>query len=113
MKLIMGYIPPHHLDRVTRALLHSAHIHGMTVTDARGFGREKEAATDESPIEELTDFTPMRRVEVVAHDEQVDDVIAVIVEAAHTGRRGDGKIFVLPVERAFRIKTKEEGTAAI
>lgn len=108
MKLVLAYVPPHHLDRVTRALLHAAHVPGLTVVDARGFGREKGEASDESPREELTDFTPMRRLEIVAPDEEIGGIIETIMDAAHTGSRGDGKIFVLPVERSFRIKTKRE-----
>jgi len=113
MKMILAYIPPHRLDRVTRALHHVPHLPGLTVTDARGFGREKVEAPDESPAEELTDFTPMSRLEVVAHAEQVAEIVDAIVEASHTGNRGDGKIFVLPVVQAFRIKTKQEGSAAV
>ncbi|MFV1985974.1 MAG: P-II family nitrogen regulator [Gemmatimonadota bacterium] len=113
MRMILAYVPPHRLDRVTRALRHVAHLPGLTVTDARGFGREKVEAPDESPAEELMDFTPMSRLEVVAHDEQVDEIVNAIVESSYTGNRGDGKIFVLPVERAFRIKTKQSGSAAV
>lgn len=113
MKMIMAYVPPHRLDPVTRALRHLGDLPGMTVTDARGFGREKGGGADESSAEQLTDFTLMSRLEIVMHDERVDDIVQTIVEASHTGNRGDGKLFVLPVERAFRIKTKEEGPAAV
>ncbi len=113
MKMIMAYVPPHRLDRVTRALCHVPHLPGLTVTNARGFGQEKVESQGETPAEQLTDFVPMSRLEVVAHDDQVDDIAKAISDAAHTGARGDGKIFVLPVERAFRIKTGQEGASAI
>lgn len=113
MKMILAFIPPHRLDRVTRALLHVEHLPGVTVTEARGFGREK---VEEDPADaraDLTDFTPSVRVEAVVPDTLVEAIVEAIVEAAHTGNRGDGKIFVLPVEDAIRIKTRERGAAAV
>ena len=113
MKMIIAYIQSHHLDRVTRALEHVAGFPGMTVTKGEGFGREKWEVEAEDRRASLKDYTETTRIEVVAHDGQVEGILATITEAAHTGQRGDGKIFVLPVERAVRIKTKEEGEDAV
>jgi nitrogen regulatory protein PII len=114
MKLVLAYIQPHRLDAVRRGLEHLPHFPGMTVTAAQGFGREKtEEAAPRDASEALTDFTEAVRIETVVHDEQVDDVLVAIMNAAHTGQRGDGKVFVLPVERALRIKTMAEGSAAV
>ncbi len=113
MKMIIAFIPPYRLDRVTRALEHVVGFPGMTVTEGRGFGREKLAVGAEDRRASLEDYTDAARIEVVAHDGQVEGIVTAITEAAHTGQRGDGKIFVLPVERAVRIKTGEEGEAAV
>lgn len=113
MKMIIAFVPPYRLDRVTRALEHVVGFPGMTVTEGRGFGREKLAVGAEDGRASLEDYTDAARIEVVAHDGQVEGIVTAITEAAHTGQRGDGKIFVLPVERAVRIKTGEEGEAAV
>ena len=113
MKMIIAFIQPHRLDRVTRALEHVVSFPGMTVTESRGFGREKLEVEAEDQRASLKDYTETMRIEVVAHDGQVDGILAAITEAAHTGQRGDGKVFVLPVERAVRIKTREEGEVAV
>lgn len=113
MKMIIAFIQPHRLDRVTRALEHVVGFPGMTVTDSRGFGREKLEVEAEDRRASLKDYTDTTRIEIVAHDGQVEAVLAAITDAAHTGQRGDGKIFVLPVERVLRIKTREEGEAAV
>ena len=113
MKMIVAFIPPHRLGPVTRALEHVPGFPGMTITDSRGFGREKLEVQAEDRRASLKDYTETTRIEVATHDEQVDGVLAAITEAAHTGQRGDGKIFVLPLERAVRIKTRDEGEAAV
>lgn len=112
MKMILAFLPPHRLDRVTRALEHVDGFPGMTVTKSRGFGHEKLEDPDEGR-EQLIDFTETVRVEAVVPDGMVDEAVEAIVEAAHTGNRGDGKIFVLPVEGAIRIKTRERGPRAV
>lgn len=113
MKMILAYVPPHRLDGVTRALEHLGDLPGMTVTDARGFGREKLEVEARDRRAGLLDYTDVVRVEVCVPDGQVDPVLDAITEAARTGQRGDGKIFVLPVERGRRIRTGEEGEAVV
>ena len=113
MKLVLAFVQPHRLDDVTRILQRIPHLPGMSVTQARGFGREKVEEARHTPREELTDFTDKARIEVVVHDAQVDAVISAIVQGARTGQRGDGKIIVLPVDRVIRVRTGEEGEAAI
>jgi nitrogen regulatory protein P-II 1 len=113
MKMVLAFIQPHRLDEVTRALEHIPHFPGMSVTEARGFGREKVEGAPHTPREALTDFTKKARIEVVVHDEQVESVISALVHGARTGQRGDGKIVVLPVEKAVRVRTGEDGEEAV
>lgn len=113
MKRIDAYIQPHALDRVTRALLHVHHLPGMTVLACRGFGREKLENEPHSPAMDLEDFVQKTKLEIVCHDHLVDDLVDAIRTAAQTGNRGDGKIFVLAVESATRIRTGETGEAAV
>lgn len=112
MKIVLAFIQPFKLDAVTRRLERLAHVPGMTVGVARGFGREKSKIVPRGAAEELEDFPEKVRVETVVHDEQVETVVQAIASAAHTGRYGDGMIFVLPVERAVRIMTLREGQEA-
>ena len=116
MKLITAVIQPFMLTKVTRALEQVEHFPGMTIVDARGFGREKVDPEPDEPhsrIEDVVDFVRKVRIEIVAHDAMVARIVEVIFETVHTGNRGDGKIFVFPVEHALRIKTGESGEAAI
>ena len=88
----------------------------MTITDARGFGREKSAHDKGAPhrvIEDFVEYVKKTRIEIVAHDEMVEEIVETISRAAHTGNRGDGKVFVWPVERARRIQTGEMDEAAV
>lgn len=112
MKMIIAFLRPDRLDPVTRALEHIPHFPGMTVTKARGFGREK---VEERPNDraDLVDYTETVRIEVVVSDELTSAVMEAIENHARTGRRDDGKIFVLPVERGRRIRTGEEGDAVV
>ena len=112
MKMILAFIPPHRLDRVTRALEHVEGFPGMTVAPAEGFGKEK-LRESHDVRDQLKDFTPTVRLECVVDDTMADPVVEAVMEAAHTGGRGDGKIFVLPVEEAVRIKTRERGAHAV
>lgn len=113
MKMILAYVPPHRLDRVTRALEHLDDLPGMTVTKGQGFGREKLEVEAKDRRAELVDYTDVVRIEVCVPDGQVGSVMDAITGAARTGQRGDGKIFVLPVERGRRIRTGEEGEAVV
>jgi nitrogen regulatory protein PII len=85
----------------------------MSISDIRGFGRGGATQRPQRGAEAAMDFLPGVRLEVVCHDNQVEEVVATIEHAAHTGLRGDGKIFVTPVETAVRISTGERGEAAL
>ncbi len=116
MKIITAIVQPFMLSKVTHALEEIEGFPGMTITDARGFGREKSAHDKRAPhpvIEDFVEYVKKTRIEIVAHDEMVDQIIETIERAAHTGNRGDGKIFVWPVDRAVRIQTGENDEAAI
>ena len=113
MKMIVAFFHPRRLERVTRALEHVPGFSGMTVTEARGFGREKLEVRARDHLAELTDFTDAIRVEIVTSASLVDEILDAITEAARTGQRDDGKVFVLPVERGRRIRTGEEGEVVV
>lgn len=113
MKMVLAFVQPFKLDDVTRNLEGVPQFPGMTVGAVRGFGREHTELPPQSVEEELEDFTDKVQIETVIHDDQVDAVIDAIARAAHTGRYGDGMIFVLPVERSIRIATLREGERAV
>lgn len=113
MKMIIAFLRPDRLDAVTRGLEHIPHFPGMTVTDSRGFGRGKVEDRAADHRAELMDFTGTVRIEIVVGDDGVDEVVRSIAEHAQTGRRDDGKVFVLPVERGLRIRTGERGEDAV
>ena len=112
MKKIEAIIKPFKLDEVKEAL-HEVGVSGITVTEAKGFGRQKGHTELYRGAEYVVDFLPKMRLEVVVGDEQVDRCVEVITQAAHTGKIGDGKIFVTSVERVIRILTGEEDESAI
>lgn len=112
MKRITAIIKPYKLDDVREALA-EAGVAGMTVTEVKGFGRQKGHTELYRGAEYVIDFLPKIRLEVVTTDERVDAAIEAVARAAHTGKIGDGKIFVEPVERVVRIRTGEEGDAAL
>src|ERR1700745_1877107 len=112
MKKIEAIIKPFKLDEVKKAL-HEVGIQGITVTEAKGFGRQKGHTELYRGAEYVVDFLPKVKIEVVLEDNLVDRAIEAIQKAAHTGRIGDGKIFVTTVEEAIRIRTGERGTDAI
>jgi len=112
MKLITAIIRPHKLDDVKDKLAEIG-ITGTTVTEVKGFGRQKGHTEMYRGAEYVVDFLPKIKVEIVVDDDRVDIVIDAIIKAAHTGKVGDGKIFVQSVERAIRIRTGEEGSAAL
>jgi nitrogen regulatory protein P-II 1 len=113
MKMVFAVVQPFTLDAVTRNLAQLPDFPGMTVESVRGFGREHAELPPRSIEEELEDFTDRVQIETIVHDAQVDPVIGAIARAAHTGRYGDGMIFVMPVERSVRIATLDEGDGSI
>ncbi|MBK7949650.1 MAG: P-II family nitrogen regulator [Deltaproteobacteria bacterium] len=112
MKKIEAIIKPFKLDDVKEALSQVG-VEGLTVTEVKGFGRQKGHTELYRGAEYVVDFLPKIKLEIVVRDEIVDRVIATISEAANTGKIGDGKIFVLPLEEAVRIRTGERGPAAV
>ena len=112
MKKIEAIIKPFKLDDVKDAL-HDAGVSGLTVTEVKGFGRQKGHTELYRGAEYVIDFLPKVKVEVVVEDAQVDNVVEAIAAAARTGRIGDGKIFVIDVEQAVRIRTGDSGPDAI
>ncbi len=112
MKKIEAIIKPFKLDEVKEALQEIG-IQGLSVTEAKGFGRQKGHTELYRGAEYVVDFLPKVKVEVVVEDEQVQRAVEAIEASARTGRIGDGKIFVIPVEQAIRIRTGETGEDAI
>ncbi len=112
MKKIEAIIKPFKLDDVKEALQEIG-LHGITVTEARGFGRQKGHTELYRGAEYVVDFLPKVKIEIIVTDELVEKTIEAIVAAAQTGRIGDGKIFVSPIEDVIRIRTGERGPNAI
>ncbi len=112
MKKIEAIIKPFKLDEVKEAL-HEAGVSGITVTEAKGFGRQKGHTELYRGAEYIVDFLPKVKLEVVVSDETAEKVVEAIAAAAQTGRIGDGKIFVSPIEAAVRIRTGERDDDAI
>jgi nitrogen regulatory protein P-II 1 len=112
MKKVEAIIKPFKLDEVKEAL-HEVGIKGITVTEAKGFGRQKGHTELYRGAEYVVDFLPKVKVEVVMEDSMVERAIEAIQQAAQTGRIGDGKIFVIPIEEVIRIRTGEKGPDAV
>jgi nitrogen regulatory protein PII len=112
MKLIVAVIKPYKLDEVREAL-NDMGVQGMTVTEVKGFGRQRGHTELYRGAEYVVDFLPKIRLDVVVDDDWVDGAIDAISKAAHTGKIGDGKLFVQPVEQAVRIRTGETGNDAL
>ena len=112
MKKIEAIIKPFKLDEVKEAL-HEIGLQGITVTEAKGFGRQKGHTELYRGAEYVVDFLPKVKIELVIDDNLVERAVEAIQQAAHTGRIGDGKIFITPVEEAIRIRTGERGNDAI
>ncbi|MGA3085284.1 MAG: P-II family nitrogen regulator [Thermodesulfobacteriota bacterium] len=112
MKKIEAIIKPFKLDEVKDAL-NDMGIKGMTITEVKGFGRQKGHTEIYRGAEYVIDFLPKVKIELVLEEEQAGKVVEVIQQAARTGKIGDGKIFVLPVEEVIRIRTGEQGKEAI
>lgn len=112
MKKIEAIIKPFKLDEVKEALQEIG-LQGLTVTETKGFGRQKGHTELYRGAEYIVDFLPKVKLEIVVEDNMVDRTVNTIVEAAQSGRIGDGKIFVLPVEDVIRIRTGERGEDAL
>lgn len=112
MKLVAAVIKPFKLDDVREALSDIG-IQGVTVTEVKGFGRQKGHTELYRGAEYVVDFLPKVKIEVAIDDEMVDQVIEAITKTANTGKIGDGKIFVMPVEQVIRIRTGETGSDAL
>jgi nitrogen regulatory protein P-II 1 len=112
MKQITAVVKPFKLEEVREALADCG-VTGLTVTEVKGFGRQKGHTELYRGAEYVVDFLPKVKVEVVVPDEMVEKTVEAIVTAARTGRIGDGKIFILPIEDAIRIRTGERGEEAI
>ena len=112
MKLVMAIIKPFKLDDVRNALT-DAGVHGLTVTEAKGFGRQKGHTEIYRGAEYTVNFLPKLKIEVAVAADQVESVVAAIVGAAKTGQIGDGKIFVMPLDHAVRIRTGETDETAL
>jgi len=112
MKLITSIIKPFKLDEVREALAEIG-VTGLTVTEVKGFGRQKGHTELYRGAEYVVDFLPKVKVEVVVPNTRVETVTEAIIKAARTGKIGDGKIFVSPIEHAIRIRTGEEDDAAV
>ena len=112
MKKIEAIIQPFRLEPVKEAL-HALSVQGMTVSEAKGFGRQKGIREVYRGMEYQVDFIPKVKLEVVAPDDKVQAIVDAIINKARTGRIGDGKIFVYPVAEVIRIRTGETGEAAV
>jgi len=112
MKLIIAIIKPFKLDEV-RIALSALGVQGLTVTEVKGFGRQKGHTELYRGAEYAVDFLPKLRIEAAVSDDLVDQVVETIEQAARTGKIGDGKIFVAPLEEVVRIRTGESGEAAL
>lgn len=112
MKKIEAIIKPFKLEEVKEAL-GSIGVEGMTVSEVKGFGRQKGHTEIYRGSEYTVDFLPKIKVEIVLPDSQVPDAVQAIIKAAKTGKIGDGKVFVSPVENAVRIRTEETGEQAV
>ena len=112
MKLVTAIIKPFKLEEVKESL-HSIDVLGMTVSEASGYGRQRGHVEVYRGAEYTVDLVPKVRVEVLIDDDRVDAVVKAIVDAANTGRIGDGKVWVVPVESVTRVRTGEIGSEAI
>ena len=112
MKELKAYFQPFMLQKVTDAL-REIHVRGMSVSELKGFGREKDESYPHHARETVVEFTPKVKIEIVCPDEECETIVKTIREIAHTGRRGDGKIFISTIEEAVSIRTGDRGDEAI
>jgi len=112
MKLVVAIVKPHRLDEVKESLREIG-IQGLTTTEVEGFGRQRGHTEVYRGAEYQVDFVPKIKIEVVAEDDQVQGIVDAITKAARTGKIGDGKIWVTPIEQVVRIRTGEMGPDAL
>lgn len=112
MKLVVAVIKPFKLDEVKEALK-ALGINGLTLTEAQGFGRQRGHTEVYRGAEYEVEFVPKIRLEILVDDSQVDEVMAAVVDTAGTGKIGDGKVWVLPVDDVVRVRTGERGSEAL
>ena len=112
MKLIVAIVKPFKLDEVKSALIRMA-VHGLTVSEVRGFGRQRGHTEVYRGAEYQIDFVPKLRLEILVDDVDADRVVHEVIEQARTGKIGDGKVWILPLEAAYRIRTGEVGPDAL
>jgi nitrogen regulatory protein P-II 1 len=112
MKLVTAIVKPFKLEEIKDAL-HAVGVDGLTVSEASGYGRQRGHTEVYRGAEYTVDLVPKVRLEVLIDDERVETIVAAIVETAHTGRIGDGKVWVVPVESVTRVRTGETGSEAI
>lgn len=112
MKLVTAVVKPFTLAEI-RAALEQLEIRGMTVTEVQGFGQQRGHSEVYRGAEYATDFVPKVKVEVLVTDAQQEEAVRAIIDAAYTGKFGDGKVWVSPVEEVIRVRTKETGEAAL
>ena len=112
MKKIEAIIRPFKIDDVREALIEIG-IKGMTITEVKGYGRQKGHTEMYRGSEYQIDFLPKMKIEIIAQDDNVDKIVETIIKSAKTGQVGDGKIFIYPVEEVIRVRTEESGEAAL
>jgi nitrogen regulatory protein P-II 1 len=112
VKLITAVVKPHRLDEIKEAL-QAFGVHGLTVTEASGYGRQRGHTEVYRGAEYTVDLVPKVRLEIVVEDDDAEDVIEVITKSAQTGRIGDGKVWSIPVDTIVRVRTGERGVDAL
>ena len=112
MKEIKAYVQPFMLQKVTDAL-HGIHVRGMSVSEIKGFGKEKDEAYPHHSRDYVMEFTPKMKIEIICLDDEVNKIVETIQKSGHTGRQGDGKIIVTNVEKVFSIRNKDVDEQAI
>jgi nitrogen regulatory protein P-II 1 len=112
MKLVTAIVKPFKLDDV-KAALSDAGVHGLTVSEVQGYGRQKGHTEVYRGAEYTVDFVPKVRIEVLVDDDAVEAIVAAVLTSAHSGRIGDGKVWVMPVEQVVRVRTGERGSEAL
>ena len=113
MKQISAYIKPHMLSKVAMALNTLEGLTGLTVSSVQGFGRSRAKGARNRIVEDLVEYVPHVKIEIFCRDELTDSIISIIQENAHTGLRGDGKIYIMSVENAIRVSSGERGESAV